>query len=348
MNRRWHPDPWQRLGLGWLAGLGAAALAAPWLPMPFAPAALDLSNVSVSPAAGAAGHWLGTDPLGRDVLANLLFGARTVLTISLPAALLTALLGGLLGSVAGFWRNALRVPLPLAALAVGLGWWALALPWPGIGWAWAVGGLIGEITRRLRHNNLITKNLIQNLWPSTTYRIPLPIDALVLGAAALFGAVPRLVLVLALAAGERLTPAALLALLTLTSWPAAARLVRAEMLRVRALPFVDAAHGLGLPAGRVWWHHALPQALRPLRTDFPLSLAAFVGLESTLSFLGLGLPPETASWGRLLSAARLDPSAWWTAAAPIAALLLTTAALRSLSRPPHPSKQPKKAQNRLK
>lgn len=250
--------------------MGAAALVAPYLPLPFAPAAPDLAYISVSPTAGAAvGHWLGTDPLGRDVLANLVFGSRTVLLLTLPAALLTTLLGGVLGGLTGGWGS--RAGL--------LGW----------------------------------------------------LDGLVLAAGAMLSTVPRLLLVVAVAAGGRLSTTGLLALLVLTSWPGPARLVRAEALRVRVRPFVEAARVLGLPVGRVWWRHVMPLAVRPLLVDLPLSLAGLIGLESTLSFLGVGLAPDEASWGRLISAARLDLSAWWAAALPMALLSLTILALRALA-----------------
>ena len=198
---------WQWWAAGWLGFIGVVALVAPWLPLPFEPAAPDLMHMSTPPLRGAAdGHWLGT--------------------------------------------------------------------------------------------------------------------------------VPRLLLVVAVAAGGRLSPAGLLLLLTLTSWASPARLVRAETLRIRQLPFVEAGRASGLPAGRLWLRHVLPAALRPLRVELPLSLASLLVLESTISFLGIGLPPDVASWGRLISAARLDSASWWTAAFPVATLMLTIAALRVLAQSP--------------
>ena len=312
---------WQWWAAGWLGFIGVVALVAPWLPLPFEPAAPDLMHMSTPPLRGAAdGHWLGTDPLGRDVLANLIFGARTVLALTLPAAVLAAALGAALGSVAGFWGNTLRVPVPGWLLAGALLWWALALPGPGV--AVAVGGLaLGWLALSQRRK-----------WPLPTW--PLPIDGLVLAASAGLGTVPRLLLVVAVAAGGRLSPAGLLLLLTLTSWASPARLVRAETLRIRQLPFVEAGRASGLPAGRLWLRHVLPAALRPLRVELPLSLASLLVLESTISFLGIGLPPDVASWGRLISAARLDSASWWTAAFPVATLMLTIAALRVLAQSP--------------
>ena len=130
---------------------------------------------------------------------------------------------------------------------------------------------------------------------------------------------------LALVARGGVSAAGLGLVLGLTAWAGPARLVRARMLAVRALPFVEAARAAGLSPVRVWWHHALPHALRPLQTALPLSLAGLLALESTLSFLGVGLPPEVASWGQQLAAARQAPQAWWATIFP--ALMLATTIL---------------------
>jgi peptide/nickel transport system permease protein len=154
----------------------------------------------------------------------------------------------------------------------------------------------------------------------------------VLGAVALLAAVPRLVLVLALAAVQDASLLGLFVLLTLTYWPESAQLIRAELLRVRALPYIEAAKALGLSGGQILWRHALPNAWRTVRTAFPLSLSALIALETTLSFIGVGLPAEMPSWGRTLATARLDPTAWWLIVFPAVALASTTLALRQLAK----------------
>lgn len=307
----------QVLALSWLALVAALAALAPLLPLPYPPAQPDLAHLAVPPLAAGSAHWLGTDPSGRDVLAELVFGARAALGLGVGAAALATALGALLGGAAGFWRNdGLRLPWPVGAAAAGLAWWGAALPGAGAALAVAGAALAGRLLGVVRRGP----------------HLPVPLDAGVLGATALLGAVPRLVLVVALAGTLALSPLGLLGVLVLTAWAGPARLVRAEMLRVKAQPFVAAARALGLPAGRVWWRHALPLACRPLRTAFPLGLAGLLTLESTLSFLGIGLPPEVPSWGRLLSTARLEPTAWWLVAGPGGALLLTVLALQYLAR----------------
>jgi peptide/nickel transport system permease protein len=160
----------------------------------------------------------------------------------------------------------------------------------------------------------------------------LPLDGLVLGASTLLGTVPRLLLLLAFAAGPPLGEGWLLLLLALLAWPDMARLVRTQMRQVRTLPYVEAARAAGLPAVRVWWRHALPAACQPLRAFAPLTLAALIGLESTLAFLGIGYAETTISWGQLLGELRQAPGAWWLVAGPGTLLLATLLALQLLAR----------------
>ena len=294
------------LAVVWLAGVALLALLAPALPLPYPAGVPDLAHVAEAPAR-ASHHWLGTDPQGCDVLSGLLFGARTALLLSLPAALLAALLGGLAGGAAGFWGNRLRMSIPggglvaiIVARSVGVPVPVLAMGAGVLGMLWA-----GRRVRRL----------------SAT--IPVPLDSLVMAAASSLDTVPRLVLVLALAARGGLSVAGLGLVLGLTSWSGPARLVRARMLSISHLPFIEAARASGLSPARVWWHHALPHALRPLQTALPLSLAALLALESTLSFLGVGLPPDVPSWGLQLAAARQQPQAWWAILFPALILSLT-------------------------
>jgi peptide/nickel transport system permease protein len=249
------------------------AVLAPVLPLPFQPGVPDLVAIAQPPFTHSR-HWLGTDAQGLDVLTQLVYGARTAVLLTLPAAVLAAALGALAGGAAGFWGNSSR--------------------------------LAGSAVR-------------------------LPVDTLVLGLATLLDTIPRLVLVVAIAASAGLSGPGLLWLLALSTWPQSARLVRAQMLRVSRLPFVEAARAAGLPTTRIWWRHALPHAIQPLRAAFPLSLAGLLGLESTLSFLGVGLPPNVASWGRLLAGIRNEPGAWWIAVFPILFLMVSVLSLQMLS-----------------
>jgi peptide/nickel transport system permease protein len=84
------------------------------------------------------------------------------------------------------------------------------------------------------------------------------------------------------------------------NWMQTARLIRAEFLAIREKEFIEAARGLGVGAARQIFAHMLPNALSPVIVSATLSVGSAIIAESTLSFLGLGFPPDVPTWGRLL------------------------------------------------
>jgi peptide/nickel transport system permease protein len=140
-------------------------------------------------------------------------------------------------------------------------------------------------------------------------------------------AVPRLVLLLVCAALWRPGLGTVVVVLIATGWMGVARLVRGEVLGVRAQPFVEAAVGLGAPSSRVLLRHALPNALGPAIVAMTLGVGNAILLESGLSFLGLGIQPPQPSWGNMIAGGRdLIVSAPWVALAPGLALVVTVLA----------------------
>jgi peptide/nickel transport system permease protein len=140
-------------------------------------------------------------------------------------------------------------------------------------------------------------------------------------------AIPRLVLLLVCAALWRPGLATVLVVLVATGWMGVARMVRAEVLGVRALPYVDAAFALGAAPWRVLWRHALPNAVGPAIVATTLGVGNAILLESGLSFLGLGIQPPQASWGNMIAGGReLIVTAPWVAIAPGLALIITVLA----------------------
>lgn len=114
----------------------------------------------------------------------------------------------------------------------------------------------------------------------------------------------------------------LLVCYALFNWIGVSYYMRAEMLRLRRQPFVEAARCLGLP----WWlivgRHILPNALVPLVTFVPFSLVGAIGSLAGLDYLGFGLPPPTPSLGQLLQQAQVQREAWWLIAYPSLALFV--------------------------
>ena len=117
-------------------------------------------------------------------------------------------------------------------------------------------------------------------------------------------AIPRLVLLLVIAAlwGPGLT--VVITVLGLTGWMSVMRLVRADVQGVRVLPYVECAEALGVPATRVVWRHVLPNALGSAVVAITLGVGNAILLESGLSFLGLGVQPPDPSWGNMIAAGR--------------------------------------------
>jgi len=118
----------------------------------------------------------------------------------------------------------------------------------------------------------------------------------------------------------------LMVVIGLTRWTDIARLVRAEVLRVRASEFVLAARAIGLRDWQVLVRHVLPNSMGPVIVSCTFGIAAAVLTESALSFLGFGAPPPTPSWGELLTQAYHNPQAWWLSVFPGAAIFATVTA----------------------
>lgn len=142
-------------------------------------------------------------------------------------------------------------------------------------------------------------------------------------------AIPRLfLLLLLLAAWERIPLWVLVVMIGATGWLATSRVVRAEARRLSEEPFVLGAVALGAGPVRVAFRHLLPNALPPVLVSATLGVGNVVMLEAGLSFLGLGVQPPLPSWGGMIFDARetmhLAP---WTMLAPGVAIVLTVLAV---------------------
>src|SRR5438094_526619 len=140
-------------------------------------------------------------------------------------------------------------------------------------------------------------------------------------------ALPRVVLLLLLAAMARPSAVLVIVVLGLTGWMSVARLVHGEVRSLAARPFVEGALALGLSRRRVLARHILPNALTPVIVSAALGLGNAITLEASLSFLGVGVQPPTPSWGNMIASGRDTlVNAPWVAAAPGIALVLVVVA----------------------
>ena len=139
--------------------------------------------------------------------------------------------------------------------------------------------------------------------------------------------VPTLVLILALiAVVEKPTIWKTMAIIGATGWTGIARLTRAEFLRLRQTEFVMAARATGAGSLRIMFRHILPNALAPVLVPITFGIASAILVEGSLSFLGFGPPPPTASWGSVLNSARSNLQLWWLVVFPGAGIFLTVLA----------------------
>jgi ABC-type dipeptide/oligopeptide/nickel transport system permease subunit len=144
-------------------------------------------------------------------------------------------------------------------------------------------------------------------------------------------AFPFLVLALSLAVvfGPSLT--IVISVISFFSWAAFARIVRGQTLSIKEKEYIEAARSLGASPWRIMFFHILPNLMAPVLVLATLSIPAAIVFESTLSYLGLGIQPPTASWGNILAGAQsYYQIAWWYLVFPAAALLITTLAFNLL------------------
>lgn len=140
----------------------------------------------------------------------------------------------------------------------------------------------------------------------------------------IFDAIPRLVLLIVLTVAWGRNIYLMMVVIGLTIWTGNARFVRAEFLKLRKLDFVQAATAAGLPTSSILLRHMLPNGIAPVLVSASFGVASAILMESTLSFLGLGLVDE-ASWGEMLNQARSGGAgfSWWIATFPGLAIFLT-------------------------
>ena len=154
-----------------------------------------------------------------------------------------------------------------------------------------------------------------------------PLSVTLLGLTDFALALPRVVLLLLLAALWRPSTALVIVVLGLTGWMSIARLVHGEVRGLAARPFVEGAVAVGSRRLRVLARHILPNALTPVIVAAALGVGNAIMLEAGLSYLGLGVQPPTPSWGNMIASGRDTlVNAPWVATAPGIALVLIVVA----------------------
>ena len=251
----WRRFKRHRLAYGSLWLLGLLSLAVLLGPLVYKVGINDI-DFTARLAGPSVAHPLGTDDLGRDLLARMLYGGRISLAVGLAAMLTGILIGVVVGAIAGISR----------------GWVDAFLMW------------LTDLFLSLPQLPLLLLLIF-------FFRDPLK---------AVFGPEVGIFLLIVLVIGG-------------LSWMPVARLVRAQFFSLREKEFVEAACALGASTQRQVVRHILPNALGPVIVAATINIAAAIIAESTLSFLGLGFPPDIPTWGRILNDSRdyLDLAVHW-------------------------------------
>lgn len=250
--KRYARDPAALIGTVLLVLVIAAALAAPIL-FPRDPLSLA-GRPLIWPGANPR-FWLGTDPSGRDIAAQIFHGARVSLLIGLTATVISLGIGIAVGALAGFYG----------------------------GW----------------------------------------VDTALMRVTEAFQTLPNFLLLLVLVAVFGSDIVTVTVAIGLVSWPATARLTRAEFLSLRHRDFVQASRVLGVSDARIILRDILPNALPPVIVYASVVMAVAILLESALAFLNLS-DPNVASWGNLIGAGRgVLRTQWYVSAIPGLAILVT-------------------------
>jgi peptide/nickel transport system permease protein len=171
--------------------------------------------------------------------------------------------------------------------------------------------------------------------PYRTTQINIHVDYVIMRVTDVFLSIPLLPLLLtltgivaAISTKASLDFKVIVLIIGVLSWPGVARLVRASYLSLREREYTEAARALGNRDGRIIFRHLLPNAMAPLIVQATLDVANVIVLESTLSFLGFGIQPPTASWGNMLANAESTlETAWWAAVFPGLCILITVLAI---------------------
>jgi peptide/nickel transport system permease protein len=264
-------EAWRRFRRHRLAMVGAVLLAVMVTAVLFGPLVYRVPINEIDFKAKLKGpswaHPFGTDDLGQDLLARMLYGGRISLAVGVAAMLIAVTVGTLVGAVSG-----------------------------------QAGGWLDHTLMRVTDLFLSLPQLPLLLLITYLFR-----DAI---KKALGPEAGVFVLIVAVIGGLR--------------WMPVARLVRAQFLSLREKEFVEAARSLGAPPLRQVARHILPNAIGPVIVAGTIDVAAAIIAESSLSFLGLGFPPDIPTWGRILFDAKdnLDFAPHW-ALFPGSAIFLT-------------------------
>jgi peptide/nickel transport system permease protein len=299
-------------------------------PVPYSHSTIDLeAGAFISPfqsqkVSNRFRHWLGTDALGRDVLAGLIRGCRVSLLIGLGSMLLALLVGIPLGSIAAYWGNKdFRMTGLRLIILISTGFFLIVIWFAPLAIAlkWILTLLVG----------LACFFLIRKSKTKLLGRVSIPLDQIVMGMISIIDGFPGIFLILILVAIVPLKGwVVVMFTIALLRWPSMARYMRAEVFKMRESNYIKAVQIINLPSLQILRKHIIPYAFRPVMISFIFGVSSAILAESALSFLGIGLPAEEINWGRLLAQSRNHFDAWWLVILPGSAIFFTLLSLYTI------------------
>lgn len=308
--------------------------------IPYSPNSLDTKNAYKGPfdnqnvVSSKFHHKLGTAALGIDVAAGMIHGTRIAMLIGVIAMSIAGFIGILLGSLAGYFGDnklsVSRIRLALNILAFALaGFYGFVVRYYTLIEAGREGyfGTTFLISLLIIFGIFILANLL--VLPLKRFslfrkKVTIPIDIIVMRLIEIMNSIPFLLLLLAIIAIiQDSSIFYVMIIIGLIAWTGIARFIRAELLRIRQLEYITAAQAMGFGEWRTILRHAIPNAIGPVLITIAFGVAGAIMAEASLSFLGIGVGDEEMSWGKLLSFARLKPTAWWLAILPGMAIFIT-------------------------
>ena len=281
-------------------------------------------------------HFLGTDKLGRDLAAGIVHGSKISLMVGIFSMFIATLLGIPLGAFAGYYGNDLlktsRAQFWMGSLGLFLGFFiAFISRSQNISDAFQKGLYIGFIQFMLSVFIMVLGAVIFNYLGKLLrfnrflkQKVNIPLDSMVSRTIEVLNSLPTLILIITVAAiiNER-SLTVLMLIIGLTSWTGIARFMRAEILKIKEMEYIQTAKALGYSNRRIIFKHAIPNGLAPVFITVAFGIASAILIESGLSFLGIGVPDDVVTWGNLLSAGREEFEAGWMVIFPGLAIFIT-------------------------
>jgi peptide/nickel transport system permease protein len=312
-------------------------------PIPYAPEKTDYDNSDFKGPFGDQvvkstrwRHWLGTDQLGRDLLSGLIHGTRIAMLVGVVSMSIASVIGIFLGSLAGYFGDE-KMKISLARLILNL----IGIPL-AIFYAFSTRSFVLKDALADSFSSFCLSFLVSLFYflllmaipniialglkkiPFLAKKVTIPVDILISRTIEVIMSIPTLLLILSVCAiVTKPSIMLIMVIIGLTSWTGIAKFIRAELLKVRNLEFIEAAQSLGYSEFRILLKHAIPNSLTPVLISIAFGVASAILYESSLSFLGIGTQADVITWGKLLSSAREYAPAWWLAIFPGIAIFIT-------------------------